>query len=102
MELTGKCKIDFEKWLRPSINSDYRFGQALTANFEVLPPSMRYGVYVDFFDSVGIYIEIDHYTYDAWTAEIFNPEPSFQSIMRETRNESQTEAIEKANEIYNR
>ena len=48
MELTEKCKENFKKWLRPDLHGDYRFGQALTANFDILPPSMQYGVYVGF------------------------------------------------------
>jgi len=60
MKLTGKCKEDFEKW-----GTDNSTGIYLNDNnilickeFYDLPESMQYGVYVDFFDSVYINIEI--------------------------------------------
>jgi len=54
MRLTGKCEIDFKKWRIAKKDSHLK-----DWFFEELMPSMQYGVYVDFFDSVGIRIVID-------------------------------------------
>lgn len=64
MELTGKTLSEFRKWL---ILSDLReqieifcklkINDTISEAFFELPNSMKYGVYVDFFDSVGIVIE---------------------------------------------
>lgn len=99
MELKGKCKEDFEKWYSIEFenrNLPYKQG------FDISDLSIKYGVYVDFFDSKGIYIEIEHYSSDDWLFKIFNPTPVFQSTMKEPRQEVRMEAIRKANEIYNK
>ena len=67
MKLTGKAKEDFEKWweMKPreyrlikykasQDSIDFSWG---VNDFFDLPFSMQFGVLVDFFDSVGIYIE---------------------------------------------
>jgi len=102
MELTGKCKEDFEKWLFSSINNwvideithqEY-YGENM---FYQLPESMQYGVYVDFFDSVGMYVE----TYYAGLAvyEVIVNEQGYNLCI--TRQKARTAAIKKACEIYN-
>ena len=58
MKLTDKCKKDFEKWLL----NEWMFKDERRYNpdiFNQLPFSMQYGVYVDFFDSVGMFISIE-------------------------------------------
>jgi hypothetical protein len=51
MKLTGKCLEDFEVWFNEI--QKYNIGW-----FYRLQPEYQYGVYVDYFDSVGIVIEI--------------------------------------------
>ena len=111
MELTGKCKEEFEKWylqniteLEIEIDSCYH-SELDIEMFYKLPKSMRYGVYVDFFDSVGVVIDID--------SEMVSENPFFDFTIDgkdghngdgkeyETRPEARAAAIEKANEIYN-
>ncbi len=103
MELTGKCKEEFEKWFKEEhvkwMSSTHYFYNALSS-------SMQYGVYVDFFDSVGIDIEIwiecsykPKYTLDFY-AVLINDEPRTGSFS--TRHEARTAAIEKANELFNK
>ena len=102
MKLTGKCKVDFEKWLLYCGvygGYEYHLDEDLVSHFENLKTSMQYGVYVDFFDSVGIYIIIsrDSGWYDVdiageWTS----------TTTQDNRTEARTLAIEKANEIYNK
>jgi len=100
MELTGKCKEDFENAISYTLVQSGMIKQV--DEFYMFPSSMQYGVYVDFFDSVGIYISIEPYQdYDSdiqfWCFNI----KGFNIIELNTRNEARTEAIKKANEIYN-
>ena len=107
MILTGKCKEEFGKWLvcgEGSVNFEKYYSDEYGDDdpylwFTELPASMQYGVYVDFFDSVGIYIIIsrDSGWYDVdiageWTS----------TTTQDNRTEARTLAIEKANEIYNK
>ena len=106
MKLTGKCKSDFEKWLEKThqvLITDECLNHLF---FDELTDSMQYGVYVDFFDSVGIFCEDRRYTdvNMAWVVKY----PNFDGIqdrfdgLTKTRQEARTKAIEKANEIYNK
>ena len=85
MKLTGKCKEEFEEWL-----------QYLT--WEQYPISMQYGVYVDFFDSVGIRISMNQFNKEYWF-DIYPQAEDCECL--KTRTEARIAAIEKANEIYN-
>ena len=122
MELNGKCKEAFEEWLLGKYNfmnlythidddlvSYIDFIQENTLKDEIrniffyrLPESMKYGVLVDFFDSVGIRIDIgsgivsDEFHFDIKTHRI-----EYVSDRLKTRPEARTKAIEKANEIFN-
>ena len=70
-------------------------------------PSEQYGVYVDFFDSVGIFISIEmhfvgdpRYDSDAgYRFEVCIDEDSYSAL--KTRPEARSAAITKANELYN-
>lgn len=92
MELTGKCKEEFEKWLfKNSIWKSW---------FYTLIPSMKYGVLVDYFDSVGIDIvdNIDSCANDFRHLS----KVDFKYIdAHNTRPEARTASIEKANELRN-
>ena len=111
MKLTGKCKEDFEKWFEPPLKENEKdpWGIALygsmVAEFYSLTESMQYGVYVDFFDSVGIKISIRNIS-DAYWFVINNVNTEGKKDRYEgrymSRPEARTKAIEKANEIYNK
>jgi hypothetical protein len=97
MKLTGKCKEDFEKWYN-SKEELYKYG------FHLLPPSMQYGVYVDFFDSVDIelWIKPTAYTYyDFYISKKSEDLTILEGCGYETRTEARTEAIRQANKFYN-
>lgn len=102
MKLTGKAKEDFEKWLKDkrhfviSVEEDF---QAIWFNCS---DSMKYGVYVDWFDSVAIEIYIRFYRENDFKFEIYKRfvRMSDKSPYN-TRPEARTAAIEKANKIYN-
>jgi len=104
MILTDKAKEDFEKWFVESVFLNQFMWDGITApveHFNESHTSMQYGVYVDWFDSVGMDIEIcvtvaGHEYYFMIDDDSDNP------IMNETRHEARTKAIEKANEIYNK
>jgi regulation of enolase protein 1 (concanavalin A-like superfamily) len=110
MKLTGKCKEDFEKWY----DMEYLFGlhhilKFTLDDFYSLPlKALQYGVYVDFFDSVGIMLSIENYHnkksgiyYEVgWTINT-REWNVMNDIQFKTRQEAQTKAIEKANKIYN-
>jgi hypothetical protein len=98
MELKGKCKQDFENYYTNWMIQSLKKREITT--FNRLNNSMRYGVYVDFFDSVGIYITT------SWDLNInaFNwwcESERAYSGKEKTRPEAGIAAIEKANEIYN-
>lgn len=104
MEIKGRCLKDFWKWyllleqrITYKTNSILGSEPAIRLRFLAMSFTERYGVFVDFFDSVGIDIEfsrmyddfmvvINHKAYGKWL---------------KTRHEIRTEAILKANEIYN-
>tara|TARA_R110000851_G_scaffold50227_3_gene120142 strand:+ start:177 stop:539 length:363 start_codon:yes stop_codon:yes gene_type:complete len=117
MELTGKCKEEFEKWFSKTYSYH---GNQSTPPLEKVPyddigfynynSSMKYGVYVDFFDSVGMHIQLTPY-FDSvkkvmlWFFTLENKRcvhlNSHLENKDKTRPEARASAIEKANEIYN-
>ena len=118
MKLTGQAKEDFEKWFNRPESEEYDLINNLTNydqsihepidHFRSLTTSMRYGVYVDWFDSVGIEIIVDTSyiakDYNRWFFCIhydggLNDYDSGSAS--NNRTEARTSAIEKANEIYN-
>jgi hypothetical protein len=115
MKLTGKCREDFEKYrmLYYSETENEVKGSGCSI-WESLGYSMQYGVYVDFFDSVCINIDVFHnYILDGKNDNIIvlgyyyelNAQPNIHVSQdcedHKTRPESRAQAIEKANEIYN-
>jgi len=107
MELTGKCKKDFKKWyLETFIYLKHNIGKNLPSpnRFHRTVESMQYGVYVDFFDSVGIRISIRNIGNSYWYV-INHPNTLGLKDRHESkfteRPKARDEAVEKANEIYN-
>ena len=109
MKLTGKCKVEFEEWMHPTLKSEYKYGQSLTANFDLLPDAMQYGVLVDFFlETADRYIEI-YSNASGWGFMItrggFNGTCVWEIkdyIFFGTLELARTEAILKADEIRNK
>jgi hypothetical protein len=113
MKLTGKSKISFEKWyfkycedleLYPNGTNK----RHIMLMFYELTQSMQYGVYVDFFDSVGIMLSMENYYntksdiyYEVGWTTISRGWNTMNDMQFKTRQEARTKAIEKANKIYN-
>jgi hypothetical protein len=99
MKLTGKCKEDFEKWYFDNDKNVY----IDLKSFYSLDESMQYGVYVDFFDSVGVHVEVKvKSSFQKFNYGIHDKnEWIVSSAFIKTRQEARTAAIEKANELYN-
>ena len=109
--LTGKCKLDFEKWFLKDVDSTENYDQYVLRSFLSKGLSMQYGVYVDFFDSVKIVIELQVRTTPTMQGGSFTCiRPSILSVGKfynvgasfVVRDRARTEAIKKANEIYNK
>jgi len=100
MKLTEKCKEDFVEWYNEQDELPVMYS-SFGVCWNEAPNSMQYGVYVDFFDSVGIRLECiyDSYSSNEWYVGIncISQKGSFK-----LRTDARTEAITKANEIYNK
>ncbi len=95
MILTGKAKYDFESWVcRPDdpghvqqMHIDLMYGKTKTE---------LYAYYIEWLDSVGIYLTIGRYGYQLNTDGI-----SISRKTGESRQEATESALIKANEFYN-
>jgi len=98
MILTGKTKEDFEKWyIKKDVSEDEFYN--ILEEWSYLSTSCKNAFYIDFFDSVGIYTTSDYFELNkGFYSEILD---SNFAIVKPTRQEALTEAIKKANEIYN-
>ena len=121
MELTDKCKVVFEKWyFKNHCKSSMKFEELLPHHkqdvfgwFYNIDLSFRYAVYIDFFDSVGIHISDMVNCYHSSKNKPTFSTSGFSVCVEgngfchdlddfKTRPEARTEAIKKANEIYNK
>ena len=105
MELTGAAKEAFEKWYYnqsdiPQLYDDYTLDYV--SQFYNLPDSMKWGVYVDWFDSVGYHLSITFDGFDefGWEVDMFK-ETITCPLWMDTRPEARTEAIKKGDELFN-
>ena len=95
--ITGKTKEDF--LTNMSILTEIKDKKDLEEYFSKISDLIKNAYYVDFFDSIGIYITSDYFELNkGFYSEILNE--NF-AIVKPTRQEALTEAIKKANEIYN-
>jgi len=103
MKLTGKCKADFEKWFRTNVP----LVDINIFNNRTTPKSMQFGIYCDFFNSVGIEIDIRFirglYLYERVVYFRNRKEDTtLYNKLHATHQEAREQAILKANEIYNK
>lgn len=102
MELTGKCATEFMYWYVKSMN----IHKLTLVQFRNMPDNVQWGVYVDFFDSVGLHIIIERMEvasdYKAFASVVINEETKTDSeFVSLSRQEVRKEAIIKACELYN-
>ena len=91
MILNGKAKKDFKEFLYNKYDVLYKLKD--------YHKTMLYAEIIEWFDSVGIIITSDYFELNkGFYSEILNE--NFE-ILKPTRKEALTEAIKKANEIYN-
>lgn len=108
MELTGKCKQDFEKWLisffrekRTDYNNLFT-DESILRKFYRKTDVEKNALIIEFFDSVEIYIDTWYYDGFCWQVDCYLLEESAKyNEAKNSRPEAQTEAIKKAIEIYN-
>jgi len=104
MRLTGEAKEEFYKWLNHKSGlSQYKY------TFSGLSPSMQWGVYQDWADSIGYLVEIlvvpientlYRFEFD-FTIYNQNEQIEISELGCKTRQEARNAAIEKLNEIVN-
>lgn len=99
MNLTEKCKEDFEKWFSDNTNRVLNLTNA--DSFYKYPESMQWGVFQEFFDSVEDESEIRILGKVSRGIDRYFLELRGNMYAHNTRQEARTAAIEKANEIYN-
>ena len=104
MELTGKCKKSFTEWyLQVHKGNSPRLAEfvreAEMYNWEKKHPSEKYGVLVDFFDSVDIYLNAIAFERMRYFKAIVDGRMEKRKF--KNRNDALTFAIKKANEIFN-
>jgi len=105
MKLTVDTLKNFWIWyLLPEQRKRYKTSSLIGGNnvakirFLAMSFPERYGVYVDFFDSVEIRISMNQFNKEYW----FDIDPQAEDCeCLKTRTEARIAAIEKANEIYN-
>ncbi len=108
MKLSGKAKEKFEEWYCVNVFASYVYKSYYNLTTEDYfynqHPSMQYGVYVDFFDSVGIRLSIRNIGCNYWYIINYpnkeNKPDRYEGRYSE-RPETRTKAIEKANELLN-
>ena len=118
--ITDNTKEKFEEWIQ---KQDYYFElrsnmslsvyESVTEMIENFPMPLQWGVYLEFFDSVGIVIFIDDNLNSmrhslTWEEKKEQCDFGYQvdyenygSFKHKTRKEAQTEAIKKANDLFN-
>ena len=100
MELTGKARESFEKWYlsnQKHYDSMTVFDSGKINQFNYLPDNMKWGVYVDFFDSEGY--EIILYK-DAGTWDI-DVNDEWKQTNVKTRKEAREIAVKILYSLYN-
>lgn len=107
MILTGRAKEHFEYWLlteRNEIIIDRNNEYDLYYIFKyMLPNNLKCQLIIDWFDSVGVYINILNKYFQRWFYFQINSVEQYDSLeLLRTRLEATPEAIKKANEIYNK
>ena len=90
MELTGKCKLEFEKWLLIWLKDNVAWDvenpqQEDVDHFYTFPLAMQYGVYVDFFEERGMSVDLLMLSYHKVCPGVFTKDVARKLAIEETR-----------------
>ena len=105
--LSGKALEDFEKWLCDNHTPLWReWLKEINMNHKWIPDSCWFSLMVDFFDSVGLFINISSESvtvepFWSFTIDENGIGHEGEDIEYKTRQEARQSSIEKANIIYN-
>ena len=107
--LTDKTLKAFERYLIDNYKEEMErispfksiYDSEVIGIFEKLPDSMQYGVIVDFFDSVGIVLNINQNGIKGNWYYTINGKVGLRVSTPETRPEARKAAVEKANHLFN-
>lgn len=99
MKLTGKAKDDFLEWYVNVFKKakTYNLARFYKLQFASNDNAYKNAIIVEWFDSVGIYVNSIRYNGNDWFAICGKQFPKKYTSRREATNK----AIEKANQIYN-
>ena len=99
MQLEGKCKELFEEWLYHDFNCDKNYLEMFVEDRD----SMQWGVYQDFFDSIGLRIYLEEKGMIEYQVVFMEWDGDRIEILKlfKTRPEARTAAIQKAMELIN-
>ena len=112
MKLTKKSKEAFEKWYR-EFDNEFCINKPLIIDddnyceyFEDLPLNYQFGVYVDFFESVGLDVEAIRRAYKRgkdyeWSVLNIEREEVVRSGFSDSRLSARESAVSSANDYYN-
>ena len=105
MELTGKCLEEFKKWyidiyLAMNGISESRRNLYINRFYSINTDSEKHGVYEDYFDSVGVVVNIYSGIYDHYNFYVCIDVRQEEKIHK-SRPLARTAAITKADEIRN-
>lgn len=107
MILTGKAKEDFLKWFSNYSEKNHSlkglYDKDIYLDGVELPKELINALIIEWFDSVGIYINIENLYYQSWWSYKVKiiPNTFEEKVMVKTRSEATEQAIKKANGIYN-
>jgi len=114
MILTGKCREGFEDWYNSNIGKKINVGHL---SLYTLSENMVYSVIIEYFDSIGVYVNILPYLgagqvvfYPSFIYKDKNHIDNERNVLFDdgelyyscSRQEATEKAIEKANEILNK
>ena len=110
MILTGKCREGFEDWYNSNIGKKINVGHL---SLYTLSENMVYSVIIEYFDSIGVYINIKRFflgnEFKFWYFTIndengiglINHVSTENRVFINSRQEIIIQAIEKANDLIN-
>lgn len=110
MKLTGQCKTEFQKWLIKWIKKNVAWETETPKQIDIdhfysFPNSMQYGVLIDYFDSVGIYVDSRHNPIGRtfyYRIETIPMQDDIVGKMETSRPQAREKAIKKAVAIRNK